>query len=107
MDNRVFDQYIQTGFPSGKGPFPPWGLGTGTAGRLGHCLRRWPQRLRGARSSISTLREAVLMYASAQALAFLAITENPSLPNRNLAGRGICLDVSGWTQTKVKTDGHF
>jgi hypothetical protein len=39
MDNRVFDQYIQTGFPSGKGPFPPWGLGTGTAGRLGHCHR--------------------------------------------------------------------
>ena len=33
---------------------------------------RWPQRLRRARSPISTLREAVPMYASAQTLDFLA-----------------------------------
>ena len=37
------------------------------------------------------------MYASAQDLDFLARTKNPSFPNRNLAGRGICLGVSGWT----------
>jgi len=69
-------------FPFGKGSFPPWG--GGTAGRFGHCLRRWPQRLRRARSPISTLREAVPMYASAQPLDFLARTKNASYPNRKL-----------------------
>jgi hypothetical protein len=37
------------------------------------------------------------MYASAQALDFLARAKNPSFPNRNLARRGICPGVSGWT----------
>jgi hypothetical protein len=42
-------------------------------------------------------RNDQIMYASAQALDFLARTKNPSFPNRNLAGRGICPGVSGWT----------
>ena len=33
---------------------------------------------------VSTLREGVPMYASAQALDFLARAENPSFPNRKL-----------------------
>jgi hypothetical protein len=41
--------------------------------------------------SISTLREAVPKYASAQALDFLARTKNPSFSNRNLAGRGVLI----------------
>ena len=46
-------------------------------------------------------RNDQIMYASAQALDFLARAKNPSFPNRNLAGRGICPGVSGWTLTSV------
>src|SRR5208283_6078258 len=85
-------------------------------------LWRWPQRLRRARSPISTLREAVHRYASAQPHDFLAPfgaalgnpemagretvrarTKNASFPNGNLAGRGICPGVSGWTLNGPRT----
>jgi hypothetical protein len=55
----------------------------------------------GGKSLISTLREAVPKYASAQPLDFLASTKNASFSNRNLAGRGICSEVSGWTLDEV------
>jgi|GEM_PF-1111384 hypothetical protein len=51
----------------------------------------------GGAGRISTLREAVPKYASAQPLYFLASTKNASFSNRNLAGRGIRSGVSGWT----------
>ena len=55
----------------------------------------------GGECRISTLREAVPKYASAQPLDFLASTKNASSSNRNLAGRGIRSGVCGWALDRI------